>query len=140
MSFGGRDILIEAPPDVPIVDVILRWMRLHWPDAYFQDADQEEYHPIDSPLVFLHGGLSREFFVFIDAGSVEAWHRDGAIIENANSMLHFLVDAPPRTKNSPHHVTLVCDEVSEAIERLAADLKKSFGESRRPVFRDKAAA
>jgi hypothetical protein len=132
MSFGGQDILIESPPDVLAADVILRWMRLLWPNAYFQDADQDDYHPIDSPSVLIKGGRSREFFVFIDRASAEAWHRDGATPENSNSMLHFLVDDLPRTRNRPRHVTLVCDEVSEAVKSLVADLKKSFRGSRRP--------
>jgi hypothetical protein len=139
MSFGGQDILIEAPPDVPAADVILRCLRLLWPDAYFQDADQEDYHPVDSPRVLIQGGRSREFFVFINRGAAESWNRDGATPENSNSMVHFLVEDRPRSRRSPRHVTLVCDEVSEAIERLAADLKKSFWGSRPPMPRNRAA-
>ena len=133
MSIGGRDILIAAPPDVSAAEFILRRMRQLWPDGYFQDADEEVYHPVDSPGVLIQGCRSREFFVFINRAAAEAWHRAGATPENTNSMLHFLVEDRPRSRRSPRHVTMVCDELSSTIESLAADLKKSFWGSRRTM-------
>jgi hypothetical protein len=130
MSFGGQDILIDVPPGVPAGDIIVRLMRLVWPSAYFQDADLDDYHPINSQKIMIHGGLSREFFIFADSDAAKAWHRDGATPENSNSMLHFLVDYPPGTQRFPRNVTLVCDELSEPIERLVTDLKESFLSSR----------
>jgi hypothetical protein len=126
MSIGGQDILIEIPPDVSAADVIIRLMRQTWPGARFQDADRDDCNPIDSETVMVQGGRSREFFIFRDERSAEAWHRDGATSENAKSMLHFLVDDRPADPSSPRHVTLVCDEVSGAIESLVADLKDRF--------------
>lgn len=133
MSFGGRDILIEAPPGVSAADVIIRVMRLLWPTACFQDADHEDFHPIDSHKVMVQGGRSREFFIFVDRASAEAWHRDGATSENSNSMLHFLIDQATGNRRSPRQVTLVCDEYSGPIESLVADLNKSFRGSRPPM-------
>ena len=135
MSIGGRDIVIAAPPDVSPAEVVLGYMRRLWPDGFFQDADQEDVHPINSPRVVIQGGLSREFFAFRDSGAVAAWQLDGATPENENSMLHFLVADPPLSKRLPRHVTLVCDELSAAIDQLIADLKMSFRGSRRPASR-----
>ena len=58
-------------------------MRLRWPNAYFQNADQEDYHPIDSSRVLIQGGRSREFFVFIDREAAAAWDRD---VRNAGEL------------------------------------------------------
>jgi hypothetical protein len=129
MIVGGEDIVLLAPPDVPVADVILRQLRRHWPDAYFQDADREDYGPIDSPVVLIQGGRSREFFVFSNRTAAEAWHRDGATAENANSMLHFLI-GPLGPRGMPRQVTMVCDDSNAEIERLSADLRGSFRGSR----------
>ena len=138
MTIGGWDISIEIPPHVSAAEVILRLMRRRWPGSYFQDADRDDFYPIGSEHVAIRGGLSREFFVFVDLASLESWHRDGATAENANAMLHFLV-GEPTSRRGLRLVTLVCDEPSGSILGLRSDIEASFLSSRRPTPQNDAA-
>src|SRR4051794_17944298 len=101
MIIGGSDILIEAPPDAPVVDFILSRVRLLWPDAWFQAAEEDECRSIHHSSVYISGGKSREFFIYRDHAAVEAWAKKGATVANLETMLYFIIGDQPTTTDTP---------------------------------------
>jgi len=121
---GGIDTVIQAPPGIPLADLLLGRLRSFWPSAVFQHADATAQFPIDDSWVLMHGGSAREFFVYKDRDAAEAWARHGTIPANSNTMLHFLVSPP--AMGELQEVTLVCDQRTKEIDQLIADLQDTF--------------
>jgi len=126
MIVGGNDIVIPAPPDVPVTDLILSRVRRLWPNGRFQGADEDVDHALGDIYVVMQGGRSREFFIYRDRPSFEAWERDGATPTNLETMLYFLIGDPPADGWGLRQVTLVCGERTGAILNLIGDLESSF--------------
>lgn len=128
MSVGGIDIVLPAPANPRLGDVIVYACRRHWPRerCYFQDAlVEDEVHPLDDPWVWTVGTTSREFFVYQNRKAVKSWE-DGPTPKNVNTMLHFLVGEPLASDPSLVEVSLVCDKITPDIRRLVEDLRTSF--------------
>jgi hypothetical protein len=121
---GGIDIILQAPPGIPLADLILGRLRSFWQSAVFQRADETDQYPIGDPWVLIHGGASREFFVYKDGDAAAAWARQGAVRENSNTMLHFLIG--PERLGELQEVTVVCDERTREIDQLIGDLQDTF--------------
>ena len=130
----GIDIILRAPPDVSVVDLILRYFRHCWPGSSFQDADQDDKYHIDDAWVSIHGTTSREFFIYRDRHAADAWAQEGAVASNVNTMLHFLVGDAPEAQADPREVTLVCDQRTDEIERLTVDLETTFRSCQLPAL------
>ncbi len=123
---GGVDANLTAPGNIPVTDLIIARMREFWPDGWFQDADSAELHRITEPWVSTIGSRSQEFFVFENRHSAEDWAEHGAMEENSNTMLHFLVGELKTDKRLLREVTMVCDAVDSELERLIKDLESTF--------------
>jgi len=121
---GGIDIILQASPGMPLAELILGRLRSFWPSAVFQDADAADQYPIGDPSVLIHGGASREFFIYQDRNAAAVWARQGAVCENRNTMLHFLIG--PETMGELQEITVVCDERTKEIDQLIADLQDTF--------------
>ena len=132
MIVGGNDIIIPAPPDVHVAEIILGRVRRLWPDGRFQDVDEEADHALDDIRVVMQGGRCREFFLYRDRPSFEAWERDGATSMNLETMLYFLIADPPTGGRGLLQVTLVCGELNATIQKLVRDLETSFRASQIP--------
>jgi hypothetical protein len=126
MIIGGSDIIIEAPPRVPLADLIIARVRLLWPDSWFQDAEDDEARPMRDPRVVVRGGRSREFFIYRDRASFDEWERYGATPSNMNTMLHFILPDNLAGDNELQTFTMVCGERTAEVEQLARDLDQSF--------------
>jgi len=128
MPLGGVDIVLRAPANEWLGDVILRACRRHWAGnrCYFQDAEDEKHvHSLEELWVWNVGAASKEFFVYQDAEAVSAW-ADGPTRSNHNTMLHFLVGEPLADEAGLVEVAVVCDKITPQIRRLVKDLDKSF--------------
>lgn len=123
---GGSDIVIKARPGTPVGDLILGRVRRLWPRGLYQDADQDEVHGLDDPLVAVRGGRSLDFFVYRDRASFDSWERDGGTPENLETMLQFVVSPSGEHLASVIEVTLACGERTEMIRALVDDLGRSF--------------
>jgi hypothetical protein len=126
MNPGGIDIEIVAPPDAPVVDVILKEMAWYWPGALFLDADGDDPIALDDPEVFIRAPSSREFFILRDRAALESWDRLGAVPENENTMLQFLIRDHGTGQRQFRLVTLVCDVRAEWIDDLVPELRHNF--------------
>lgn len=126
MTAWANDIVLEAPPDAPVAELILGRVRRLWLDAWFQDADEDEVYRLSDIQVVVRGGRSREFYIYQDRSSVEAWKQDGATPENLETMLYFLIGDISNPENGYRQLTLVCGEKTETIRKLILDLNLSF--------------
>lgn len=133
MTIGGHDIMMDVPPRVPTVDLILGRIRRLWPEARFQDAEEEDRYAIYDPHVFIGGARSKEFLIYRDLVAVVAWDRDGVTPANLNTMLYFIVRDGASGRVGMSEVTLVCGEKTREIEQFVDDLRKSFRSSRIPL-------
>ncbi len=133
MIVGGSDIVIEAPPGVSLANLILEYVRLLWPDSWFQDANEDEALPIGDRRVSIRGGRSREFFIYRDRAAVGDWGREGATPSNMNTMLYFILEAKSAGEDELQEFTMVCGERTAEVEQFARDLDRSFRSSWVPV-------
>jgi hypothetical protein len=128
-NIGGIDTILEAPPGVHVVELILRRIRHFWPDAYYQNADDaNEVYSIHDDWVSISSSLAHEFFIYKDAATAQSWDRDGAVPENHNTMIHFMVGAWSSTDDL-QQITVVCDEETTELRKLFEDMGESFRNS-----------
>lgn len=127
MSIGGIDHVLFAPAGISVADTILQVCRDLWADCIFQDADEAIGHEIDEPWVWTHGTGSNEFFVYADRAAFESWNENGAVQQNSNTMLHFIIR--PHTGPPPHlsEVTVIFDQLDDAMLALEDGLQNAFG-------------
>jgi hypothetical protein len=128
MPLGGVDMILRAPANECLGDVLLRACLRHWSgnQCYFQDAEDEEHvHSLAEPWVWQVGVVSKEFFVYQNKEAVAAW-AEGPTRSNRNTMLHFIIGQPLADESSLAEVAVVCDRITPEIRRLVEDLKTSF--------------
>jgi hypothetical protein len=111
MSFGREDLVLEGTPTSDDVERLLRCLRGYWPRAVAARADQE----IVEPLHLHQPGWTvarrwKEFFVCEDLRALRSWSEQGAIAENADTMVHILA-----TRDS---LTAVVDDANGPLGRL----------------------
>lgn len=125
MSIGGYDILLLAPSDEAVGDVILRTTWRHWPDCVFQAANDEKVHRLNEPWVWQVGTAQSEFFIYRNKHAADRWEAEGATRRNLETMLYFLVK-----RNSDDSticfVTLVCGKVTGSVRKLVEELQTGF--------------
>ena len=93
MSFGREDLILEGRPIIDDVDRLLRLLRNVWPNAVAAQADREIEETVslqgpDWPTI-RHW---KEFFICADAQALHSWIDRGAVSENADTMVHILVN------------------------------------------------
>jgi hypothetical protein len=88
---SGEDVIFETVRqgfDIrPILDAVLEL----WPDAVFQDAEEEGVRPLAAVLGDSAAITAGEFFVYKDSASADSWEREGWTEEHGNDMVHFLL-------------------------------------------------
>jgi hypothetical protein len=123
---GGIDIVLVAPREVPLADVIVRRMAETWSDGLFEDVDADRSYPLADPSLAIHAGRSKEFFVYRDRAAEKSWEEDGAVPENENTMIHFLIGGRLAGKHGLRQMTIVCDQETDEVKQLVSDLKNIF--------------
>jgi hypothetical protein len=128
MPVGGMEVVLPAPAQECIGDIILRACRRHWPGetCYFQDVtDEENVYSLNEPWVWLRGTTSKEFFVYRNRAAVEAW-ADGPTAANVNSMLHFIIGAGNGPDRDTVETTVVFDRLTKDVRFFLDDLQSTF--------------
>lgn len=123
---GRSDVVFTAPASVSMADIIAGVCRQYWPAALFQDVDDEEAHPLDGDRN--GAGSSREFFIYRDASAADAWEKLGAVAENKNTMLHFLIRDCGNSR-SECEVTCVCDARTGDAEKIINSIQSELAQS-----------
>jgi hypothetical protein len=59
--------------------------------------------------------------VYRDGDASKDWESEGATSANVNTMLHFIVGRPDEEK-ALREVTVVCDQLDEAMQQLISEL------------------
>jgi hypothetical protein len=126
MVIGGIDLVFELPADVPAAELILRRVEQFWPNALFQDVEEDKWLPVQNSEILVRRLKSQEFFLYRDRAAAESWAAEGAAPTNQNTMLHFLIRTHKKRGSAFQSITLVCDEKTPEIEQLLSDLKGSM--------------
>ena len=124
---GGVDIVFWVPDEGAAVDAILRVVRRHWKDYVFQNADDPRPSP-RPPGNWLPTPSGRQFFLYRDDAAARSWNENGAIPENANTMLHVLVGNRWQPGTHFRSLTVVCDEVAGEMESLLDEIRMSLAD------------
>jgi hypothetical protein len=128
MSVGGIDIVLLAPANECLTDMILRACRRHWPNekSYFQDANDENHvYSLDNSWVWKVGTTSKEFFVYRNEAAVKSWE-EGPTPANTNTMFHFIIGDANPSEPGEVEVCLVCDKLTRDVKRFIDDLTDTF--------------
>jgi hypothetical protein len=118
---GGIDTVLTIPAQVNAIDEILKVCLHHWPDGVFEDDRDGSAYPLAEAASRLPSRPEQEFFVYRDSDASKDWESGGATSANANTMLHFIVGGP-EDKRTVREVTVVCDQMDEAMQQLISEL------------------
>ncbi len=122
---GRIDVVFMAPPSAPVGEVIADICRQYWPDALFQDVEDDQAHPLEGGWNDV--GSSNEFFIYRNATAAEAWEKLGTVAETENTMLHFLIRGRDGAGGG-HEVTCVCDARTGEVERIIHTIQSELGQ------------
>ncbi len=89
---SGMDLTISVDRDKFDLRRVLTALSTQWPEALFQDADEEDVHPIREVMGEKPPDDVREFFVYKDRAAEESWEKEGWTEAQENGMVHFLVE------------------------------------------------
>lgn len=134
---SGIDIILTTSRDSYDPKAILDVMADYWPQGVFQDASEVATCPLTSVLAEEIELKSREFFVFQDEASALSWATCGKTAENANRMVHFLIQDDPAAPENLQ-ITVVIDEWTLDMVRLYGSLEGRLAwadRARRPSVR-----
>lgn len=109
---GGHDISFPAQPAAERMEGMIRLVVNSWREAIVENAETGEQ--LDGRFVGFQP-IPREVLVYRNSAAREAWTKDGATRENANTMLHFVCGSDS--------VTLVLDDPQDvAIQELLSEV------------------
>ncbi|HJT32868.1 MAG TPA: hypothetical protein VJ783_12580 [Pirellulales bacterium] len=123
---GRTDVVLSAPECAPVGEIVVDVCRRYWPQAIFQNVDDEQTHPLDGGEAWEHAASSNEFFVFRDSAAAESWERLGAVPENANTLLHFLIRDRDGL-SADRELTCVCDALTGDVDQIIDSIKSELG-------------
>ncbi|HTU93181.1 MAG TPA: hypothetical protein VMF69_24085 [Gemmataceae bacterium] len=98
-------------------------MADYWPQGVFQDASEETTRPLAAVLAEEAELKSREFFVYQDEASAVSWAACGKTAENANRMIHFLIQHDSVAAEKLQ-ITIVIDEWDADMIRMYASIEE----------------
>jgi hypothetical protein len=123
---SGQDVIFETARQGfdhrLLLDVVLEL----WPDALFQNAEEDEVRSLTAVLADPAAGASREFFVYKDNASADSWDREGWTEEHGNDMVHFLI-VEDAARPAILQLTLVIGSVTGETVRLISAVYDALG-------------
>jgi hypothetical protein len=134
---SGIDLILTTPRESYDPKTILDVMVDYWPHGIFQDASEVATRPLASVLVEETELKSHEFFVYQDEASAASWAACGKTAENANRMVHFLIQDDAAAPEALQ-ITIVIDEWSLEMVRMYALLEERLARAvrtRKPLVR-----
>lgn len=111
---GGHDISFPTQAPAAFVDGAIRHALIVWKEALLEDADTGELLDGD----FVGVPVPREIFIYKNSAARDSWAKNGAVSENANSMIHMIRGA--------QSVTLVVDDPRETDMRVFLDAMRDY--------------
>lgn len=106
---GGHDEIFKCDRPPIVMEFIVRMIRHLWKNAPVEDPDTDK-----EPC-----GLERELFIYKDLAAADSWKNNGAIPENADTMIHIL--------RGSGTVTMVVDNPGSAeMKQLIEDIRWSL--------------
>lgn len=123
---SGIDIILTTPRESYDPKTILDVTADYWPQGVFQDAAEETTRPLADVLAEEAEVKSREFFVYQNEASAASWAACGKTVENANRMVHFLIQDDPSAPDRLQ-ITMVIDEWDPDIMRMYASIDERLG-------------
>ena len=123
---GGHDISFPTDSSAQITEGAIRIVLVFWPDAVVENAETGEL--LSRGLVGIRK-LPCEVLVYKNADARDSWAVNGAIPENANSMIHVIcgVDSitivvdDPSAAEMPAVLSAIRDHVVQDIFWMRAD-------------------
>jgi hypothetical protein len=112
---GGIDTHIPTRVGDLAVEVAVRAVRQHWPDAVFEHGDTGDKYDEFWQIPF---GELNEIFVYRDPIASQRWDAEGAVPEVYNTMVHIIADEGM--------ITLVVDEKDAAMQQLIATISSAL--------------
>lgn len=131
-SISGIDLSLEAPRESFEPRLILDVILDRWPNAMFQDVNEENPHPLGALLESDTDIQTSEFFVYPDEASAQSWNREGLTTANTNNMVHFLIKDDPNCAG-PLQITMVVDEFTPEMADWYSSLNSVLEQLRSPV-------
>jgi len=117
---GGVETRIPTAPGAAPVEVAVRAICRHWPDAVFEDAiTAVRYNQSQSISL----GQAEELFVYRDREAADIWEASGAIPAVYNTMIHLVPDDDA--------LTLVVDKHDREMDQIIADVATELAGSKR---------
>lgn len=89
---GGTDIVLTGKTSVHDANLLVCVLRDRWPDLVVQAADDAAPLPRGTSL-----NATPEFFVYRRRADFDSWAAAGAAAENADSMIHVIVESDALT-------------------------------------------
>jgi hypothetical protein len=125
---SGTDVTFSTPRKGFDVREVLRGLHGIWPQALFQDAEEDKIHPLAAMLGKRFGDDAHEFFVYKDKAAAKSWDSHGWTEKNQNSMVHFLIDPDPDDPKSLR-MTFVLGELNSEMFQLGSRIFDSLGQA-----------
>ncbi|HEV3383933.1 MAG TPA: hypothetical protein VG097_03915, partial [Gemmata sp.] len=121
---GKTRIELTAPPKTWVTESVLALLRHFWSDAFFGDAISPELKFLRDPQVLASIRASRNIVAHRGFGSLTADEKGGPTWPR-NRVLYFFLEGES-SASKLQHLTLVCDEQTEEIERLQRSLEETL--------------
>ena len=112
---GGIDIRLPTRAGDVAVQVAVRAIREHWPDAVFENGDTGDGYDRFWQIPF---GELDEIFVYRDSNARQGWDTEGAVPELYNTMIHVIGDEDM--------ITLVVDQKDAAMQEMIATVSSAL--------------
>src|SRR4051812_24115288 len=97
-TIGGIDLIMQGPKSSDSWRTILEMGFALWPNAVFQDGDEESTHSL-AEILSEEVPRSSEFFIYKDDANAKSWSDEGLTPANTTFMLHFLLFDDPERPN-----------------------------------------
>ena len=120
MNIGGDDFVVPFSWEAADRDRILRFFRVAWPKAFYEDANSAYRGTILEALRF--APQTTEFFLYASQEAWMEWESEGAVAASLDTMVHVLGDSKG--------ITLVVDRAHGPLHALWADLMDSLARNR----------
>ena len=114
---GGIDTHLPTRAGEEAVQVAVRAIRDHWPNAVFENGDTGELYDYFWQIPF---GQLEEIFVYHDPDAAKAWDAEGAIPRLYNTMIHVIGDKDM--------VTVVVDEKDPAMQEIISTITSALND------------
>lgn len=128
-TISGVDVSLETSAAafdlLRVLDVLLDF----WPAAQFLDANADSAQPLRAVAESERAPSSSEFFIYRDPDSAASWAEEGSTPQNANTMVHCLIQ-PIDGRADGVRLTLVVDRLTAEMTQLVSAIERALESAR----------